>query len=390
VEGVLGAEGAAALAAAVGLGEGDPLAAATALRSAGYPAELAGAALTQAALRRRAVGKFGAAAGRMFFTRTGLEQATRAVVADRRAVRLAGAGARTVADLGCGIGADTLALARAGLTVRSVEADPVTAAVARANAAALGFGDRVRVAEGTAEEFDLSDVDAVFCDPARRDTGRGTRLFDPDAFSPPWTFVLGLADRVPRTVLKLAPGIDHARLPAGAEAEWVSVDGDVVEAALWFGPLATVRHRATVLRGGTAHTLTGTGTALAPVTGVGRFIVDPDGAVVRSHLVAEFASTVDGGLADPQIAYVFSARPAPSPFGPCFEVVETLPFARKQLRAALAQRRIGRLEIRKRGLAIDPDQLRRELKLHGDNGATLVLLRIGTTPTALLCQPVTG
>jgi SAM-dependent methyltransferase len=382
-----GADGAAALIAAAELGGTDALPAATALRTAGFEPDLASAALTQTALRQRAVGKFGPDAARLFFTRAGLEQATRAVVADRRAARLAGTGARTVADLGCGIGADTLAFARAGLRVRAIEADPVTAAIARANAAALGLADRVEVHCGDAMAVDLAGVDAVFCDPARRDTGRGARVFDPAAYSPPWPFVLGLTGRVPRTVLKVAPGIDHVRLPAGAEAEWVSVDGDVVEAALWCGPLATVPRRATVLRAGVADTLTGTGTGGAPVTAVGRYLFDLDGAVVRSHLVAEFASMVDGGLADPHISYVFADTATVTPFARCFEVVEELPFARKQLRAALHGRGIGRLEIRKRGLAIDPDQLRRELRLRGDGSATLVLLRAGTTPTALLCQP---
>src|SRR5581483_3580377 len=98
------------------------------------------------------------------------------------------------------------------------------------------------------------------------------------------------------------PGIDHALVPAGAEAEWVSVDGDVVEAAFWCGPLAAVPRRATLLPAGVE--LTGSGAAAAPVGPVRRYLFDPDGAVVRAHLVAEFASTVDGTLADPQIAYV--------------------------------------------------------------------------------------
>ncbi len=101
-------------------------------------------------------------------------------------------------------------------------------------------------------------------------------------------------------MVKVAPGIDHALVPAGAEAEWVSVDGDLVEAALWCGDLAQATHRATVIdRGGAVHQLTGSGTVAAPVGPVGRFLYDPDPAVVRSHLVAEFAATVGGNLADP-------------------------------------------------------------------------------------------
>ena len=105
-----------------------------------------------------------------------------------------------LADLGCGIGADALAAARAGIRVRAVDADPVTAEVARANVEALGFGSVVEVVCGDAREVDLSGVDAVFCDPARR--RGGGRVFDPRGYSPPWEFVAGLAKRPvePRTI----------------------------------------------------------------------------------------------------------------------------------------------------------------------------------------------
>src|SRR5690625_1299561 len=108
------------------------------------PAELVAAALTQARLRHRAREKFGEDADRMFFTVDGYEQATRRSVADHRAQRIVttlGSDAH-VLDLCCGIGSDLIALARAGATVDGVEADPLTAAVARANTEALDLADR--------------------------------------------------------------------------------------------------------------------------------------------------------------------------------------------------------------------------------------------------------
>jgi SAM-dependent methyltransferase len=410
------AEGAAALAVATELADRDPLAAASMLRARGIPADLAAAALTQVALRRRAVSKFGAGAGRMFFTRAGLEQATRAEVATRRAARLATAladpastlgylpesrsprtpvdsptsikaGAAdppTVADLGCGVGADTIAFARAGLRVLAVDADPLATAVTAANAAALGLADRITVSTMDAREVALDGVDAVFCDPARRTT-TGRRVFDPSAYSPPWDFVAGLAATVPYTVLKLAPGIDHALVPPGAEAEWVSVGGDVVEAAFWCGPLAEVPRRATVLDKNGHAELTGTGTAKAPVGPVRKYLYDPDGAVVRAHLVAEFAATVDGTLADPTIAYVYADSPRLTPYAKCLEVLEVLPFSLKRLRAALRARDAGRLTIAKRGSAVDVEQLRRDLKPTGDTEVTVVLTRVAGAPHALIC-----
>ena len=322
----------------------------------------------------------------MFFTRTGLEQATRASVAARRAVRLKDSGVRHAADLCCGIGADTLAMARAGLRVTAVDADPVTAAVAAANAAALGLADRVEVRCAEASTVDLDGVDAVFCDPARRVDGSGRRTFDPRAYSPSWDFVVGLARTVPATALKVGPGLDHNLIPPDAEAEWVSVDGDLVEAALWFGPLAAVPRRATVLRGDTVTQLTGTGREEARVGEVRRFLYDPDSAVVRAHLVAEFASTVEAELADPRIAYAYSRWATATPYARCFEITHRMPFSLKRLRTALREQDVGALEIRKRGSALEPERLRRDLRLAGTGAATLVLTRVADEPTAFICR----
>ncbi|MGW0501334.1 THUMP-like domain-containing protein [Micromonospora sp. NPDC003241] len=399
-------EGSAALDAAGRVAGGDPLHAAATLRTAGVPAGLAAAALTQAELRRRATGKFGPEASGMFFTRPGLEQATRRVVADRRARRLRAAGVGTLADLGCGLGADALAAARAGIRVYAVEADPLTAALAEANVHAAGVADLVTVECGDATTFDVTRVDAVFCDPARRRAGTGRRIFDPNAYSPPWDFVVGLAERVPRTVVKVAPGLDHALIPAGAEAEWVGVDGDLVEAALWCGPLAEHRRRATVCKEGSptnasciagvpslhpgarVYQLTGSGTAQAPVGPVRRFVYDPDSAVVRAHLVAELAEDLDASLADPSIAYLYADRATPTPYARCLEVTDVLAFSLKRLRALLRERRVGRVEILKRGSALEPERLRRDLRLAGDQPASLVLTRVADAPTVLVCQPV--
>jgi hypothetical protein len=211
---------------------------------------------------------------------------------------------------------------------------------------------------------------------------------DPRSWSPSWDFIGALPARVPRTVLKLAPGIDHALLPPGAEGEWVSVDGDLVEAAFWCGPLAAAPRRATVLRGAAVHELTGTGVAAGAVGAVGRFLYDPDPAVVRSHLVAEFAASIGGRLADPEIAYVYTDEPVDTPLGRRLEVTDVLPFSLKRLRTLLREREVGRLEIRKRGSALEPEQLRRDLRLAGRKGASLVLTRVAGAPTVLLCHPI--
>ncbi|MER5889616.1 SAM-dependent methyltransferase [Streptomyces sp. NPDC001941] len=349
-----------------------------------HPAELVSAALGQARLRQRAVAKFGAEdAYRMYFTPGGVEQSTRATVGTYRARRFAALGVTSVADLCGGIGGDAIALARAGIRVLAVDRDELTAEAARANAAALGLADLIEVRCADVTEVDTAGYDAVFVDPARRG-GRG-RIFDPEAYSPPLSWAVGAALRAPRAALKIAPGIPHETVPEQAEAEWISDGGDVKEAVLWFGtePGAV---RATLLPAGT--TLTSRGLPDPAVRPVGRYLYEPDGAVIRAHLVAEVAEELDGGLVDETIAYVTSDELRPTPYATAYEITDRLPFNLKKLKALLREREVGTLTVKKRGSAVEPEELRRKIKPKGPNAATVFLTRVAGAPTMLVGGPV--
>ncbi|WP_218671250.1 class I SAM-dependent methyltransferase [Microbispora sp. GKU 823] len=365
----------------------DPVAAASALRKS-HPADLAAAALTQASLRRRAEVKFGPDAAVMYFTPHGLEQATRPEVAAHRATRIRAAGGPeggpAVLDVCCGIGGDLLALARAGCPVDAVDLDLLTAEIARANAAALGLSSLVGVRTGDAALADPGGYGLLFADPARR--GARGRTFDPMAYSPTWPVVLDLVARAPAACLKVAPGIPYEFIPEGAEAEWVSYRGEVKEAAIWTGMGAGGR-RATLLPSGATLTASGAEAETGPVS---RYLYEPDGAAVRAHLVAEVAALVSGHLLDPRIAYVTSDRLVRTDWAPCYEVTDVMPFSLKRLRAALRERRVGAVTIKKRGSAVDVERLRKDLRLSGDDSAVIVLTRIEERPFALLCRPVTS
>ena len=388
-----GPEGAAVLATLPPYHEARTLATAESLRRAGVNIDLAAAALTQQRLRERARAKFGDRAGDLRFTAAGLEQATRSAVADRHAARFVAAGSQRVADLCCGIGGDLLALARAGVpALLGIDLDPLTAAVARTNVDARGGGicsSDIEVRCADVRETPLGEVDAVFVDPARRDA-RG-RALDPNAWSPPYSMVLVLTETVPAVGAKLAPGIAHSMLPRNSEAEWVSDRGDVVECALWCGPLSTgVARRATLLPSGAS--LTGDGTRVGTVGPLGRYLVEPDGAVIRAGLVAEAADLLGGRLLDPTIAYVTTdANPvgsAGAPFGTAYEVLEVMPFSLKRLRTLLRARGVGKLTIKKRGTAVVPEELRTQLRLQGTGMATIVLTRIAGAQSVLLVEPM--
>jgi SAM-dependent methyltransferase len=315
----------------------------------------------------------------MYFAHDALEQATRATVARARARRLKAAGTTAVVDLGCGIGGDLVAFARAGLRVRGVERDPLRAAIARANLGALGL-------DGEVIEADLADVEprsdeVPFLDPARRD-GHG-RVFDPVAMTPSWDVVSRYLTHP--AVVKTLPGLPHSLLPEGVEAQWVSDGGDLVEACLWGPGLATAPRRATALPSGAE--IVGFGDR-GEVGEVGGCLHEPDDAVIRAGLVGDLASRMGGRLVDTHLAYVTTDVKCTDPLARSFRVVEELPYREKPMRAALIARDVGTLTIKKRGVDVVPERLVKRLKLKGTQPATVILARIEDGARAFLVAPV--
>lgn len=362
-----------------------------ALRAEGYAPGLVSAALTQARLRTQARAKFGDFARHMIFTRAGLEQATRWGVAALHARRFAQAGLSHVADLGCGIGADSLALAALERRVTAVERDPLTAAVATVNL--TGWPD-TRVLCEDARTLDLKSLelgapDGVWLDPARRTgTGRTRRLFDPEAFAPPLSFVRALAAGGTAVGAKLGPGIPHEHVPDTAEAQWVSDHGDVVEAALWFnavrrpdvaraalvlGTRADGTSSAAELTSGTWDSPAPEGELLGDTAG---YLYEPDGAVIRAGLVSDLARELGAHLMHPGIAYLASDVLRPTPFATAYRVREVLPHHVKTLKAWVREHDVGTLNIKKRGTDVTPEQLRKQLAPRGTQSATLILTRL--------------
>jgi THUMP domain-like len=362
----------------------DSLAAATALRST-FPPELAAAALTQIGLRRSARAKLGARTDDLLLTRTGLEQASRAVVAAHHAARFSAAAVRRVVDLGCGIGTDALALLDAGLEVVAVEADPETASIAQAN-----LGDRAEVLVGDAVELAPSLLGpgvAAYADPARRtDRGRSWRVED---LSPPWSFVTSLLAGDRAAGVKLGPGLPHRVIPGGVEAEWVSDGGDTVEVGLWSGPGALQDRRVALLLPDHQLVVDSAAPPL-PVGPVGSVVYEPVGAVIRAGAIPQLGERLGARLLHADIAYLTADVVRTSPYATAFEVLETHPYSEQLLRQWTRRGGIGTLEIKKRGLDQDPAALRKRLRLRGSGSATVILTRGPTGALMLVVRRLPG
>jgi len=353
------------------------------LRAEGHPGGLVAAVLGQARLRAKAVPKFGDFAARMLFTSDGLEQATRLRVAAMHAGRFSEAGVDVVADLGCGIGADSLAFAALDLGVFAVERDEVTAAIATYNLAPF---PSARVELGDAESADLAGIGGVWLDPARRSADR--RLDNPADWSPSLDWAFGVARDRP-TGIKLGPGLERDLIPDDCEAQWVSVDREVVELALWFGEVARPgigRAALVVSETGIAEMTAEDDSQDAEAGELGRYLLEPDGAVIRARLIGDLARRVGGTMIDPTIAWITTDEEPQTPFGQAFRVVERFPIDIKTLKRELGARDIGVLEVKKRGVDIDPAAFRHKLGLRDSQSATLVLTRAAGDRVALLCE----
>lgn len=352
-----------------------------------YPAELVSAALGLHELRLRARTKFDRAM-LMYLTRDGLEQASGEPAARHRARRYAGAA--RIADLCSGIGGDLVGLAAAGpAEVLAVDLDPVHLRMATLNARVYEVAAAVRTACADVREADLTGVDAVFVDPARRAGGRRLRTGESE---PPLSWCAALADRVPRVGVKAAPGLDRSAVPPGWEVEFVAAGRELKEAVLWSPAMAgekgAVPTRATLLRGPGEPALEFLAVPGDPVDcrAPGEYLLDPSPAVTRAGLVEDLARSLGGAWKiDPMIAFLTADHPLVTPFGRCLRVLDSGPWRQKELASRLKRLGIGSVDIRRRGLAGDTDALRRSLKLPPGRPATLVMTRVDDRPWALIC-----
>lgn len=381
-----------ALAAA---GTGGLALAATLERRFGLTPEQRSAVLSQVELRSRAAERWGPSWVSRFYTRDGLEQASRPAVAAWRAEQLRSAGVQSVTDLGCGLGFESLAFAAAGLAVTAVELDADTAALAAANLR----DTNAQVIVGDVTAMPLPETDAYFIDPARRDPHAprsvdgqsGHRFTNPDDWSPPWSWVCAL-DK-PRVVAKVAPGIPHERIPDQASITWMQCDGDLVEASVWFNELrADARATAIAIAGNTiVEELTSNDPERTDIGHIDDVLYDINGAFTRAGLVTQLAAKLGAHRIDPRLGFLSSSTVTPTHAARAYTVHESLPFDSKGVVAALRNLDAGNVTILKRAFAADTDQLRAQWvkKLTGARDYVVVLTRIGEQPRAVICELAT-
>jgi len=343
-----------------------------------YGTDLSRAAVEQVILRAKAAEKFGTDAERMFFTRESLEMASRPEASHHRASRMAGFA--RVADLGCGLGADAIALARVGCEVVAVERSPLLAALAEANLQALGLPGQVVVADVL--EFDFSSVDAAFADPGRR-PGGGRVLSVEDGEPPLAAYLRRIPQGFPLMV-KTAPGVPRTDLDTyrTAEAEFISVQRELKECVVAFGPLKRFTRGMIELPAGT--TLQGEPGEPQEFAPLGSYLLDPHPAVPRADLLAVLAAQAGVWAYEPGLALLSSDRDISHPLLTRRRILGVSTVDAKAIQVLLRAYDIGRVTLVKRGSNIDADVLQRKLKPLGTAAAHLVFTKVEGRNVAIL------
>lgn len=321
------------------------------------------------AARRAAAGKFPA----LWLTDAdAAQQATPARVAGVRAARIAEAGAQMVHDVTCSVGSEAPAFRQRGIAWMGSDLDMPRLIMARHN-----LGQEAWLAQADALRPVTSDG-VVVADPARRAGGR--RITDPAQLLPPLPDLLD-AHAGREMAVKCAPGIDYSEWDGLVSV--VSVDGGVKEACLYTPGLAGgVRREAVVLRE-VEERVTDLDDDTVETTAPQRYIIDPDGAVVRAGLVRGWAARHELSMLDEHIAYL-TGEQIPAGYSG-FPFLEAVPL--RALKKVLASHGAGSVEILVRGVDVDPDQLRKKLKLRGKAQMAVVIARIGDQAVAHVCGP---
>lgn len=355
-----------------------------------FPAGLVRLALSLHDLRQRAVhaGRFSRAV-EMWFDAKGLEQASTEAVALHKAQRFvehadAPGDGPLVADFCCGIGADAVALARAGCCVHAVDLDPACCLFTGWNAEAYAVGDRIRVECADVTEVETS-ASLLHIDPDRRPPGR-RRVLRVEDCRPGLDELLRLMDRFSGGAIKLSPASNFGGRFPGCEIELVSLDRECREATVWFGELTgSSVARATVLPAGdsiAADPLS----AWTRVDRLGEWLYDPDPAVVRSGLVDVVAERLGLWRLDDSEEYLTGDRLIDSPFVRAFRVLQSVPNNQKEIRRAVRRAGFGPVEIKCRHIPIDAESIRRKLTLTGDHPGVVVFARQAGRARAVLCR----
>ena len=294
-------------------------------------------------------------------------------------------GISSIADLCCGLGGDSLYLPKS-IKVMGVDQSLAVLMAYRHNVT------RMRPCFGVLGDVGSSPVraDVAFLDPSRRAVGRSDRWQDED-LSPGWNAIEKLISRYKNMAIKLGPGINLPPFLQEYETEYLGLRDECLEALVWTGNLgrpgwvkAVELPEGEFIEAPKVDIPDTFGRVDAP----GAYLFEPVKSVVRSHLFGVLAARHGLWQIDPRIAYLSGNDPVVSPLLKGYRLLREFPYDLKILKEFLRKEQVGRLEIKKRGVNLIPEEFRAGLRLSGPNSGTLIFTKVMEKKTVFWGQVI--
>jgi hypothetical protein len=351
----------------------------------------ASAVLRLRRIRTRSSGRLGPLAPNLLASEKLAEQASSWAIARYKAELLAKIAAGQVWDLCCGAGVDSIALAQAGLQVRGVDRSPEARVCLEHNVARMRLSKRVEFLASDVEALSLEPQAVVHVDPDRR-AQRG-RTADPRFYAPDLKYLARLVASVRAGLIKLSPAASGESLSALADVSlrWVSEAGVCKQLLAGWGQLAGGPSLAAVIveessQGIVFHELPAGLAGAAGIRQEGRYVFEPDPAVVAAGALNDLAARHDLHLRHPALDLLFGDRQIATPWTRCYRILEELPARIGDVRKALSRLGGGVVEVKPRGVKLDTDAFQARLRGSGSRMLSLFWIRLGKPVRALICR----
>ncbi|OQY30229.1 MAG: hypothetical protein B6244_01320 [Candidatus Cloacimonetes bacterium 4572_55] len=334
-------------------------------------------------LRQRALKKF-RCADKMYFDRVGMEQASSDLTAEYHAARFADYFGKSsekrmsfmIADICCGIGSDSIALAKKGFRLISIDNDPLRLRLFKQNVAAYGLERQIDTICADVRN-QVPKADGIFIDPDRRPGG--SRTISLHEMTPSIDILPKLREATPHIGMKLTPMVSLRKVPSDCEIEFVSVNRECREALFWFGGLKSAVRRATILSEGGCETfcrIDGEDEPYCETGEPGQFLYEPNGAIIRAQLTDKLGCMLNARRIDPDLSLLTSNQHIPTRFAVCFKIEKSFPFQLKRLKRWLKQQDAGQVTIHRRGFPMTLDQIKKQLSTKGTQSLSLFLTTV--------------
>ncbi len=349
--------------------------------------------LQQVALRYKARRKFSRSEA-LFFLPVLLEQSTSEAISRYKATVLP---KQPFADLCCGLGGDALGPVLEGVPVTCVDRSEFATELAAHNTRVYAPDHQATVVAADVTTFPIGQFAAWHLDPDRRPKGyRTTQL----ATHQPGVEVLrSLLDQNPNGLLKLAPATE---LPDdwdyACEREWIGELRECKQQWVRHGMFAgdPGTHRATIIGSdgqvlgsveGQPDNGPGGRVQLAFTDQPLEYLYEPHATVRAAGLTRQVAQTWGLSGIGRDAAWLTGPQIKPDASLARFRVVDAMPFHRKRVKQRIASLQWGTLEVKTRGVPLDPRNEQKVLSTGKEGAAGCVFLfAIEKRQMAILAQ----